>query len=297
MTKVLKIQGIIFAILSLLTVASWSHPPTVSDQSQIIITSILILILGVPHGALDAILAEKALNIKGILGWTVFLVEYCALAGIIVMVAYYVPFVFLAGFLVISVFHFSTDPAPSVPFVSRILYGGGIIFVPAIYYSDEMSRLFALLSGENAAAMIMDPIKLLSVPWFLLLIGAAACQLKADIYAAVEIVAVSILALLVPPLVSFTVYFCFMHSIRHILRSVKITGDYNAIYHVKMIGLPMGGVILTVFVSWFLLKDEPLDQRVIQIAFLGLAALTVPHMVIIERVKLKQGANTKQRGV
>ena len=290
MTKVLKIQGVIFAIVSLLTVVSWSHPLTVSDQSQIIITSILILILGVPHGALDAILAEKTLNIKGILGWTVFLVEYCALAGIIVVVAYSVPFVFLAGFLLISAFHFSTDPAPTVPFVSRILYGGAIIFVPAIYYADEMSRLFALLSGESAAEMIMYPIKLLSVPWFLLLIGAAAHQLKANVYAAVEIVALSILALLVPPLVSFTVYFCFMHSMRHILRSVKINSEYNAMYHVKMIGLPMCGVILTVFVSWFLLKDEPLDQRVIQIAFLGLAALTVPHMVIIERVKLKQSA-------
>jgi Brp/Blh family beta-carotene 15,15'-monooxygenase len=97
--------------------------------------------------------------------------------------------------------------------------------------------------------------------------------------------AVAVLALLVPPLVSFTLYFCFMHSVRHIFRSVQITKQFSVAYHVKMVVLPMAGVFFAVLISWFLLKDQSIDQRIIQIVFLGLAALTVPHMVIIERMK------------
>ena len=118
-----------------------------------------------------------------------------------------------------------------------------------------------------------------------LLVGAALYQFKSDVYVAVEMLAVAVLALLVPPLVSFTLYFCFMHSVRHIFRSVQITKQFSAAYHVKMVVLPMAGVFFAVLISWFLLKDQSIDQRIIQIVFLGLAALTVPHMVIIERMK------------
>lgn len=285
MTRFLKIQGVIFAVLALCVVLGWSQVQTVSDQTQIIIASILILFLGVPHGALDAVLAEKSFNIKGYLDWALFLVQYCLLAALIVVIAFYLPLVFLVGFLVISVFHFSTDLTPNVPFISRLLYGGAIIFVSAVYYSDEMVRLFGLLSGPDVAETIIYPIKSVAVPWLVLLVGAALHQFKSDIHVAVEMLAVAVLALLVPPLVSFTLYFCFMHSVRHIFRSVQITKQFDAAYHVKMVVLPMAGVFFAVLISWFLLKDQSIDQRIIQIVFLGLAALTVPHMVIIERMK------------
>ena len=176
MTRFLKIQGIVFAFLTLCVVLGWSQVQTVSDQTQVIIASILILFLGVPHGALDAVLAEKSFNIKGYLNWALFLVQYCLLAALIVVIAFYLPLVFLVGFLVISVFHFSTDLTPNVPFVSRLLYGGAIIFVSAVYYSDEMVRLFGLLSGPDVAETIIYPIKSVAVPWLVLLVGAA--QLK-----------------------------------------------------------------------------------------------------------------------
>jgi hypothetical protein len=48
----------------------------------------------------------------------------------------------------------------------------------------------------------------------------------------------------------------------------------------------MFGVVMASAVAWHLLKDTTLDARVLQIVFVGLAALTVPHMVLVERVRL-----------
>jgi hypothetical protein len=54
-----------------------------------------------------------------------------------------------------------------------------------------------------------------------------------------------------------------------------------------MIILPMSGVLISTLICWLLLKNQSVDEKIIKIVFLGLAALTVPHMIIVEKVRLK----------
>jgi Brp/Blh family beta-carotene 15,15'-monooxygenase len=100
-----------------------------------------------------------------------------------------------------------------------------------------------------------------------------------------EIAAVAILATFAPPLVAFAVFFCGMHSARHILR----TRDYSGPASPKMMLAaclgPMAGVALLAAAAVLWLRNVPMEARLIQLIIVGLAALTVPHMALVERVR------------
>jgi Brp/Blh family beta-carotene 15,15'-monooxygenase len=255
-------------------------------QLELIVLAALILVLGVPHGAMDTLFAQRLYGLTTAWDWTRFTVGYLALAGLVVAGWLWAPTGFLVGFLLISVAHFSGDPAEGTPWISRILYGGAVLVLPAWQYREEMSGLFGQLVGPEAAGAIVPVLGWLVWPWALGLLVAIGERSLRDRVTAFEFAAVGILAFVAPPLLAFTLFFCGMHGARHILRSFRYSGRDSWRYLGLVALLPMIGVGLASAAAWVFLKDAPLDARVVQIVFVGLAALTVPHMVLVERVRL-----------
>jgi hypothetical protein len=75
-----------------------------------------------------------------------------------------------------------------------------------------------------------------------------------------------------------------MHSPRHILRTQIYAGMTLQRLAVVAV-LPMLAILLMAAGGWYWLPDSPIDERIIQFLFVALAALTVPHMVLVERVR------------
>jgi Brp/Blh family beta-carotene 15,15'-monooxygenase len=109
---------------------------------------------------------------------------------------------------------------------------------------------------------------------------------RSDLLGSLEIGATALLAVVAPPLVSFTLFFCGMHSARHILRTIDYSGRASTRVLLLAALLPMIGVLAFSAIAWHFLKETPLEARVVQIIFVGLAALTVPHMILVERVRI-----------
>jgi Brp/Blh family beta-carotene 15,15'-monooxygenase len=193
---------------------------------------------------------------------------------------------FLIGFLLISMLHFSGDPAAGTPWFARALYGGAIIVLPTLLYAGEITRLFALLVGIDAATLVTPFLRLLAWPWLISFVLAAIQRLPKDWLTALEMGAVALLAVLAPPLISFTVFFCAMHSARHILRTINYSGSSSLGLILGAMSLPMFGVLLASATAWHFLGGMPMNGAIIQLVFVGLAALTVPHMALVERVRL-----------
>jgi len=282
----LRIQGLAFSVgaivLAIVAVTAARFDP----QVELIVVAALIILLGVPHGALDTIFARQLYGIQTLRGWLWFAMIYVLLSASVIGFFILAPAGFLIGFLLISMLHFSGDPTADTPWLARALYGGAIIVLPTLLYAGEITRLFALLVGIDAAAPVTEFLRLLAWPWLIGLALATIQCLPKDWLTALEMGAVAVLAVLAPPLISFTVFFCAMHSARHILRTIDYSGRSSLGLILGATLLPMLGVLLASAAAWHFLGGTPINGAIIQLVFVGLAALTVPHMALVERVRL-----------
>lgn len=83
------------------------------------------------------------------------------------------PGIFLAAFLLISVFHFSGAPEGETPALFRMLYGGSVVLCPLVLHAGEVSEVFAYLAGVPDAQMIVAVLEWAAWPW-VVAIGLAA---------------------------------------------------------------------------------------------------------------------------
>jgi Brp/Blh family beta-carotene 15,15'-monooxygenase len=123
-------------------------------------------------------------------------------------------------------------------------------------------------------------------PWFAAIAAVAIYGVKQESARSIELLSVALLLTLAPPLFGFTLFFCGMHSARHVLRTRDYShaGTLRSLLGVAL--LPMAVTASGVAVAWWLSDGVPLDIRLAQLLFVGLAALTVPHMILVEQVRL-----------
>ena len=292
----LRIQGITFSVVAILLTAATIAIKRLDEQTELIVLAVLIVLLGVPHGALDTIFARQLYDVKTTKGWVAFTVAYLLMAALAVALWQVAPIVFLLGFLLISIAHFSGDPSVEMPIAFRILYGGAIVVLPTLLHAEEVTRLFSILAGADVAALIVPWLHFLSWPWLIGIAVAAVGCARLDWLAGVEIASVGLLSVLTPPLVAFTIFFCGMHSARHILRTVDYSGRSSPYLLISASVAPMLAFLVLLGAALLWLRDIPIEIRVIQLVFVGLAALTVPHMALVERVRLSGWAKGAAAG-
>lgn len=282
----LRIQGLLFCAVALIVTAISGLLPRLHAQDELMVMAFLILVLGVPHGALDTVFAQNIYHVRSAKSWILFAAAYLTPAVLVIALWQVSPILFVVSFLIISVVHFSGDPSQGTPAVTRFLYGGAVAILPIFFHRVELGELFALLVGSDAANLLLSWIEFLRWPWLIGLGLMALHRITRDWLSGCEIAAVAILATLAPPLVAFTIFFCFMHSARHILRTIAAFKKRGPSRILSAALAPMLIILAFAAVVWSTLDSLPVDARIIQIVFVGLAALTIPHMGIVERVRL-----------
>lgn len=243
-----------------------------------------VALLGLPHGALDPLIARRADLWTGPLGFVAFNAVYIAIAALTVAIWLLVPVIALTGFLLISAWHFAGDWHDRQAMVTRFATGLAMLCLPTVLYGASVAEIYAALAGPPGAwlvsvqQMIAGPAVLASLTLFIITrpIGWPL---------AAEMVAVFLAALLLPPLVFFLVYFCGLHSPRHLLDHIRtLSGSVRPgrlVFYV--IGYTAGALAL--LGAGFLALNAAgiaLNEALLRLIFIGLAALTVPHMLVLE---------------
>jgi Brp/Blh family beta-carotene 15,15'-monooxygenase len=284
-TRALALQGQVFCgVTSALVIASLTGA-RLEPRHELLATGALVLLLGMPHGAFDVMIARQLFGTAGFKGWALFSLGYVSLSAAVVGVWIVTPAVFLCAFLIVSAFHFAGDPATGVPRLARGLYGGAVIVLPAMWHVEELQGLLGLVAGPDSAALVAPVLSQLALPWLAATMLACAVQFRTSRLAACESAGLAVLSVAAPPLVAFCAYFCLMHSPRHILRALANLKRAEARQAVALALWPTLAVLVAAALVLGLANDLPLEARVMQLVFVGLAALTLPHMLLIERAR------------
>jgi Brp/Blh family beta-carotene 15,15'-monooxygenase len=282
----LQSQGLLFSRVTWGVLLALPLLPHLSIEVQLVMLSPIILFMGVPHGALDMVFARQFVGVRSITDWGLFALAYVACAAGVVGFWWVAPGFFLAAFLLVSAFHFSGDPEGKTPALFRLLYGGSVILCPLVLHQAEVTDVFAYLAGVANAQIIVEVLNWAAWPWAIAIGVVAIAGLKRQLNRNIELVSVAALMIFAPPLLGFTLYFCGMHSARHVLRTRDYSHEGNLRSLLRIAFWPMSITVVGVAVAWWLSANSPIDMRLAQLLFVGLAALTVPHMIVIEKVRL-----------
>jgi beta-carotene 15,15'-dioxygenase len=263
-----------------------------SLEIQALLLGAGVLLTGVPHGAVDHLrVAPRLYSLLGRLWLPAFALAYVALALLVGMLWWLAPTASLLGFLLLSVRHFGAGDANEG--LGIVLHGSLPIVMPTIAYPAQVAALFALLTGSEATTW-SDSLRAAQMPLALAWIGLTVMFLitrrRGPLGEVVEVAAIAALGCSLPPLISFGIYFCVWHAPRHILRVAQelrpgpwprsLVGFWRS-------ALPMSFATFVAAVAMVMLLPRESDpmQRWLQIVFVGLAALTVPHLVTTEALQ------------
>ena len=285
------------AIVAILGIALRMPAPPLPVQAAVL--GVLVATLGLPHGALDPLIARRAGLWRTPLGFAGFNLGYLAIVALVVGVWLLAPTASLVGFLVVSGIHFGADWNGGRSVVLRSLTGVGLLTLPAFAHHDEVAGIYRTLAGTGGGVVADGQSWLGPVAIVAMLIGAALA-LRRRPTDALEILLATALALVAPPLIFFALYFCALHSARHLRHgfaeergsgrlAVLITVAYTVIPIVAV------GILTAVFVGDFAPGGSLADGWIIRLVFIGLAALTVPHMMVIAVGELRARRQSASR--
>jgi beta-carotene 15,15'-dioxygenase len=288
----LMVSGHRQLIVTLMTFVTLLHVfgGDINVLSWPMLSAATILLLGAPHGSLDVAVAGHRRLFTDQRSLVVFLAQYVCLAAAVVAFWWLVPGVALALFLVVSAFHFGGDWQQHVSAPVRLALGGALLSATTIFHSDQVILIFGWLASVQAAEVIAAAMRL-AFPFLLLALAPTLWRLLSESWMdLVEILVVIACAIVLPPLTFFLIYFCLLHSVRHLLEVRQELKDQSVTELVRAAApyalLAAVGCVLGASVFIHLGVGPALVSAV----FVALAALTVPHMLLIDGVQHNHGS-------
>ena len=260
----------------------------------------LILVIGVSHGSLDHIKGKRLLKIFDIKNVFFFYVSYILLTIFIIIAWVLLPAISLLLFLIVASYHFGkedtqflTTNTNSTNSLLNFFKGLLIILAPMLFHFDETVAIYKFLLVEDETFYtILDYIETNKI----LLIGIILSTLSSVLLFIKEFeikkfvifldyFSIIILNYYLSPLVAFTLYFCFLHSLRHSISLIfEIDNlDFNnglIKFLKKALPLTILTAILCVISLFFLNNIYDLNSSILKVIFIGLASLTFPHILL-----------------
>ena len=260
----------------------------------------LILIIGVSHGSLDHEKGKKLFKILNIKSISFFYLSYVLISILVIFIWIIIPSSSLIIFLAVASYHFGKEDTQFLisenSYFNKLLFffkGLLIVLAPMFFHFNETISIFKLLLVDNeifySTLAFIEVNKILHL--LIILSTLASIYLffnkfeikKFTIF--LDYFSILILNYYLDPLVAFTFYFCFLHSIRHSITLINEIDNQNFTNGIKVFtkkALPLT-ILTAIFclIGLYLLNNSyDLNSSILKLIFIGLASLTFPHILL-----------------
>lgn len=260
------------------------------------------LLAGVPHGALDHLLAMRLAGGRSIIA---IVAAYAGLAAATWMLMQWAGTLTLVAVIVLSAIHFGLGelevsrqstgwrPSPATS-AALVVAGCGALVLPLARSGDQWRTVATAVSPGLAAVIGTQSVQIaLVATWTVAAAVAAMAAVRAGYSTvAVDISLIAALGLVVPPLAAFAVWFGCWHAVRHSARVLTVEPGCAAMVAegrarqavrrlIRLASLPTIAVLSVVAALVWFTARAPDPTTAVALLLRLLLALTVPHMVVV----------------
>jgi beta-carotene 15,15'-dioxygenase len=292
------------AVIAFAAIGLSIFAPDFTLNTRYLVLGLVILLVGMPHGAIDHIISEKLGSWHGDSSKKIWFYSwYIGLVAIYSLLWVFYPLFSFALFMIITWYHFGqadTERYNLDGWKKRLMhFSRGFTIVGLIAYGDieyasgviESITDFSLVnftqqfvSTESTAYFVASfyPV------CFLLIAAFRPFTSKEFVSSFVDAIAVSALFLFADPVWAFSIYFGMWHSYNHVRVMLKYLNDnenqlnFGWFYKESFIYslLSYIGILFVYNITNAFGQEEYL----VSLLFAAISVLTLPHMLVVEKL-------------
>ena len=168
-----------------------------------------------------------------------------------------------------------------------------IVIAPLNFHFEETINIFKILFVDSEKFYIfleyIESFKIVPIIFILSLFSSIYLFIKnfrfINFSIFLDFFSILILNYYLSPLLAFTLYFCFLHSIRHSFSLILELDHHNfkngfLMFLKKALPLTILTILLYLITLFYLSNSYELEDAILKVIFIGLASLTFPHILL-----------------
>ena len=234
----------------------------------------LLLVVGLPHGALDVAALRRTEPATQLVAVGAYLAAAAAMSAVW-MVS---PLTGLAVFYAVAIAHFADDwDKADQPFFGYAV-AAALLSVPTLLHANDLRALFVTLTNDPRATLLVDFLILAApVAIAVALVGLATVSGRRR---SAEWICALVAMLALPPVLGFAVFFCLFHSPRHFREGWAALGPRvkpGTAVRIAATTLTGFGIAAVIYAAN---SRRGAPAGLFEASMMTLSVLTVPHMLL-----------------
>ena len=257
-----------------------------------IVSFLLIFFIGLPHGSFDGAVASLV-GYRNRIKFLKFLSYYLVLFFLVILFWLYFPIMSLVIFITITIIHFglcdwTNFKIEKHKYPISFTYGMTVIFGIIFFNENQSFVIFEYLTNDKIYYLkdyffIPYFITFMFIIFFIYL-SFFEKKLQKGVF---EILFLLVVFYIFDPLLSFAIYFCFFHTykhLKHLIRNIYLNLPNKKFVIYSTLVFTIISWISGLGIVYYLVQNLSLYESILKVIFIGLAALTLPHMLLVDLI-------------